>query len=72
LARIAVPTTVVCGTEDRIVPPDQSRAVAAAAGGLAVLVAVRGADHNDRALLDGGVLLRAVIELADRAAAGRT
>ena len=32
LARIAVPTTVVYGTEDGIVPPEQSRAVAAAAG----------------------------------------
>jgi len=69
LARIAVPTTVVYGTEDGIVPPDQSRAVAAAAGDrpCSWLVAVRGADHNDRALLDDGVLLRAVIELADRA-----
>ena len=72
LARIAVPATVVYGTEDGIVPPDQSRAVATHAGGPTVLVAVRGADHNDRALLDGGVLLRAVIELADRATAGRT
>ncbi|MCA1671404.1 MAG: alpha/beta hydrolase [Actinobacteria bacterium] len=72
LARIAVPTTVVYGTEDGIVPPDQSRAVAAAAGGPTVLVAVRGVDHNDRALLDGTVLIRAVIELADRAIAGRT
>ncbi|MGQ0777308.1 MAG: alpha/beta hydrolase [Pseudonocardiales bacterium] len=72
LARIAVPTTVVYGTEDQVVPPDQSRAVAAAAGGPTVLVAVHGADHNDRALLDGGVLLRAVIELADRATVDRT
>ncbi len=71
LARIAVPTTVVYGTEDRIVPPDQSRAVAAVARGPTVLVAVRGADHNDRTLLDGAVLIRAVIELADRATAGQ-
>ncbi len=72
LAQIPVPTTVVYGTEDGIVPPDQSRAVAAAAGGPTVLVAVRGADHNDRALLDGAVLVRAVIEIADRATADRT
>ncbi|HEX2297595.1 MAG TPA: alpha/beta hydrolase [Pseudonocardiaceae bacterium] len=71
LARITVPTTVVYGTEDGIVPPDQSRAVATHAGGPTALVAVHGADHNDRALLDGGVLLRAVIELADRATADR-
>ena len=67
LARIAVPTTVVYGTEDGIVPPEQSRAVAVAAGGPSLLVAVRGADHNDRALLDGAVLVRAVTELADGA-----
>jgi fermentation-respiration switch protein FrsA (DUF1100 family) len=72
LARIAVPTTVVYGTEDGIVPPEQSRAVAAAAGGPSLLVAVRGADHNDRALLAGAVLVRAVIELADRATTGQT
>ena len=72
LARIAVPTTVVYGTEDGIVPPEQSRAVAAAAGGPSLLVAVRGADHNDRALLDGTVLVRAVTELADRATTGQT
>jgi len=72
LTRIAAPTTVVCGTDDRIVPPEQSRAVAAAAGGPSHLVAIRGADHNDRTLLDGAVLLRAVIELADRAVTGPT
>lgn len=69
LARITVPTTVVYGTEDSVVPPEQSRAVAAAAGGPTVLTAVRDADHNDQALLDGAVLLRAVLELADRATA---
>jgi len=67
-----VPTTVVYGTEDGIVPPEQSRAVAAAAGGPSLLVAVRGADHNDLALLDGTVLVGAVTELADRATTGQT
>ena len=70
LARIAVPTTVVYGTKDGM-PPEQSRAVAATAGGPTVLVPVCGADHNDRALLDGAVLVRAAIELADRATAGQ-
>ncbi len=72
LARIEVPTTVVYGTEDGIVPPEQSRTVAATAGGPTVLVTVRGAGHNDQALLDGAVLVRAVIELVDRATTGRT
>ena len=70
LGRIRVPTTVLLGTADRIVPPEQSRAVAAAAAGPTVLVEVRGADHNDRALLDGPELVRAVSQLADRAATG--
>jgi uncharacterized protein len=47
------------------VPPDQSRAVAAAVSGPTRLVAVEGADHNDRALLDGDELIAAVVGLAD-------
>lgn len=66
IARVPVPTTVVLGDADTIVPPGQSRAVAAAAAGLHRLVEVPGADHNDRALLDGEALVGAVVELADR------
>jgi hypothetical protein len=40
LARVTVPTTVVYGSDDGIVPPDQSRAVAGAAGGPMRLVEV--------------------------------
>jgi uncharacterized protein len=64
LARIDVPTTVVYGRDDSIVPPGQSRAVADAAGRLHRLVAVDGADHNDAVLLDGPELVDAVVELA--------
>jgi uncharacterized protein len=71
LARVTVPTTVVYGSDDRIVPPDQSRAVACAAGGPTRLVEVRDADHNDRALLDGPALIAAVVELADRCTPAR-
>jgi uncharacterized protein len=66
IARIAVPTTVVYGTRDSIVPPDHSRAVAAAAAGPTRIVAVEGADHNDSALLEGRALIEATVELADR------
>ena len=66
LRGVAVPTTVVYGTRDSIVPPDQSRAVAAAAAGPTRVVAIDGADHNDLALLDGPELIAAVLELADR------
>jgi fermentation-respiration switch protein FrsA (DUF1100 family) len=64
IAQVRVPTTVVYGTADTIVPPEQSRAVAAAAADLHRLVAVPGADHNDLALLDGPELVEAVVELA--------
>jgi hypothetical protein len=66
LRRLSVPVTVIYGTRDSIVPPDQSRAVAAAAaGGRTRVVAIGGAEHNDRALLDGTQLIEAVVELAD-------
>ncbi|MGY1691973.1 alpha/beta hydrolase [Geodermatophilus sp. SYSU D01105] len=64
IAAVRVPTTVVLGDADSIVPPQQSRAVAAAAAGLHRLVEVPGADHNDRVLLDGDALVDAVAELA--------
>jgi fermentation-respiration switch protein FrsA (DUF1100 family) len=64
IAQVHVPTTVVYGTADSIVPPAQSRAVASAAGDLHRLVAVPGADHNDLVLLDGAELIEAVVELA--------
>jgi fermentation-respiration switch protein FrsA (DUF1100 family) len=64
IATVRVPTTVVLGDADSIVPPAQSRAVAEAAAGLHRLVEVPGADHNDRALLDGDAFVNAVVELA--------
>jgi uncharacterized protein len=64
IATVRVPTTVVLGDADSIVPPAQSRAVAAAAASLHRLVEVPGADHNDRELLDGDALVDAVLELA--------
>jgi alpha-beta hydrolase superfamily lysophospholipase len=66
LAGVKVPTTVVYGSRDSIVPPEQSRAVATAAGGETRVVEIAGADHNDPALLDGKELIDAVVELAER------
>jgi uncharacterized protein len=54
LAGVKVPTTVVYGSRDSIVPPEQSRAVAAVAAGETRVVEIAGADHNDHALLEGG------------------
>ncbi|MGY1751175.1 alpha/beta hydrolase [Modestobacter sp. SYSU DS0511] len=67
VARIDVPTTVVLGSADTVVPPEQSRAVAEAAAHLRDLVEVPGADHNDRVLLDGDRLVAAVVQLAGQA-----
>ena len=64
IGRIRVPTTVVYGSADSIVPPAQSRAVADAAAQLHRLVEVPGADHNDPVLLDGEAVVSAVVDLA--------
>ncbi len=64
IARVQAPTVVLYGSADGIVPPSQSRAVAEAAADLREVVEVPGADHNDRALLDGPELIRAVVALA--------
>jgi uncharacterized protein len=69
LARVKVPATVVYGSQDSIVPPEQSRAVAEAARGPTRVVEIQGADHNDRALLDGEKLIAAIVELADQVGA---
>jgi fermentation-respiration switch protein FrsA (DUF1100 family) len=61
--RIRVPTTVVYGSADSVVPPEQSRAVAAAAAGPVTTVEIRGADHNDPVMLAGSRLVDAVVEL---------
>lgn len=69
LRAVTSPVTVVYGGDDSVVPPEQSRAVAAAAPTLHALVEIPGADHNDRTLLDGHRLVDAVVSVADRVAA---
>ena len=66
LGQVTVPVTVVYGSDDSIVPPTQSRAVAESAPRLWQLVEVAGADHNDPALLDGEMLIKAVVDLANQ------
>jgi uncharacterized protein len=58
LAGRGVPTLVVAGGADTIVPTALSRQVAATVG--ADYVELPGVDHNDRALLDGDAYLDAV------------
>ncbi|MEV0459936.1 alpha/beta hydrolase [Catellatospora methionotrophica] len=66
IAGVVVPTAVVYGTEDSVVPAEQSLAVAKAAGGAVEITPVEGADHNDAVLFEGGELMAAVDRLADR------
>ena len=66
VARVRVPTTVIYGSADRTVPPEQSRAVAARAGGPTTVVVVEGADHNDADLFDGPDVTAAVLDLVER------
>lgn len=66
--RITVPTVVVYGTADSVVPARQSREVAARCAGPTRVVAVPGADHNDPVLLDGAPVVDAVAGLADQLA----
>ncbi|HLR92956.1 MAG TPA: alpha/beta fold hydrolase, partial [Jiangellaceae bacterium] len=67
VAQADVPTTVVYGTADTIVPPEQSRSVADAAAGSVDVVEIDGAGHNDAVMFDGRDVIAAVEELADRA-----
>jgi uncharacterized protein len=66
LRGVTVPTTIVYGTQDSIVPPAQSRAVAEAAAGPTTTLEIEGAGHNDLALLNSRELIDAVVGLADR------
>lgn len=66
VAGLRVPTLVIYGTADTVVPPEQSRAVADGAGGPVETLVVPGADHNDRILLDGPEMIGAVTSLAER------
>lgn len=66
IAGLDVPTTVVYGTADDVIPPEQSRAVAAAAAGPVEVVELPGVNHNDEAMFTGAELIAAVERLAER------
>lgn len=59
---VQAPVTVIYGTADSVVPPEQSLDVAAAAG--ASVVRLDGADHNDQALTAGPSVIGAVFAAA--------
>ncbi len=59
------PTLVIAGDADRIVPPEQSRAIFDAAPGLKQLLIVPGADHNDLALVAGDEMIETVVRFIE-------
>ncbi|QYN32431.1 alpha/beta hydrolase [Pseudonocardia sp. DSM 110487] len=61
---VRVPVAVVAGAADEIVPVEQSRAVAEAAG--AAYVEVPDARHNDPELNDGPAVVHAVVQVVGR------
>jgi hypothetical protein len=60
IGRLTRPLLVIAGDRDSIVPFEQSRRLFEAAREPKRMLIVHGADHNDQALLDGELLLRAV------------
>jgi pimeloyl-ACP methyl ester carboxylesterase len=64
LAKVDVPTAVIYGSRDSIVPPAQSREVAQRAAGPVQLTEIAGANHNDEVLFTGPELVSAVVALA--------
>lgn len=54
---VSIPTLVIAGDADSIVPIGQSREICEAAPGCEQLVVIQGADHNDPALLSGSRLI---------------
>lgn len=62
IERLDVPTLVVAGSADTIVPASQSRRIHAAAPEPKKLVIVEGADHNDFELLAGTEMIRSVTD----------
>jgi pimeloyl-ACP methyl ester carboxylesterase len=64
IERVDVPTVVVYGTRDSVVPPEQSHEVASRAPGLIEEYVLDGAGHNDDAMTAGPRLVDAVRAVA--------
>jgi uncharacterized protein len=61
IARVSCPVLVIAGDRDGIIPVEQSRRLYEAVPGSAkTLLIVRGADHNDEALLSGREMIAAI------------
>lgn len=66
----AAPVMVIAGSNDGIVPAEQSRQVYEAASEPKRLLVIEGADHNDAALLDGDEMIEGVVQFLSPAFEG--
>lgn len=69
IGRVQVPTLVIHGTADEIVPLDMGRQLFEAASGLKELYLVEGAGHNDTHWVGGDAYYRKIAEFAVEAVA---
>lgn len=65
IAEIDAPVLVIAGSNDSIVPLEQSRNVYEAASEPKTLVLIEGADHNDPSLLDGAQMIGALVRFLE-------
>jgi uncharacterized protein len=65
LASLDVPVMVIAGSEDRIVPTEQSNEVFAAANSPKRMLVIEGAGHNDPELLGGAEMVKGMAEFLD-------
>ncbi len=67
IGSVAAPVLVIAGSEDSIVPPEQSRELYDRAREPKEFLIVAGADHNDAELLAGDTLIETVVRFVDQA-----
>ena len=63
IAQVTSPLLVIAGDRDQIVPLEQSRRLFAAASWPKTFVVIKGADHNDEALVAGPEVIEATLQL---------
>jgi len=66
IGRLRAPLLIVAGDRDEVVPLDQSRQLYEAAPGPKEMLVIRGASHNDEALLDGVEMIDGMVRFLQR------
>jgi fermentation-respiration switch protein FrsA (DUF1100 family) len=66
IGRLRAPLLIVAGDRDEVVPLDQSRQLYEAAPGPKEMLVIRGASHNDEALLDGDEMIDGIVRFLQR------